>query len=219
MENNNHRNHRESRRGNRGSQGNRGSRGNHRYNNRDDYYFNQAMNNNYNQNYNNKKDNYKKKHNHGNKRKDNIKNMDDYFNMINNNQNNNNGVNNEEQIKEDYNESENIFKTSQNYNYNKKEEGFNNSSKQMKEIKKKVFISYTQLKELKEKDDNELIQFFTKYKDISEIFGNTKFTNDMVSVVAAVSPKIIFNDRNINKNITCKFRTCFNNIKSNIYKY
>ena len=197
--NNNYRNNR----GNKGNRGIRGSKGNRGYhdrggynNNRDDYYFNQAMNNN--QSSNNK--NNKKKYHHGNKHKDNIKNIDDYFSMINNNSNNNhnqkyhNEINQyEEQINDnDYNDNENIFKKSQsnNISYNKKDDGFNNSSKKLKEIQKKTYISYTQLRDLKDKDDNEIIQFFNKYKDISDVFGNTKFTSDMIDLMIELLSKI-----------------------------
>ena len=197
--NNNYRNNR----GNKGNRGIRGSKGNRGYhdrggynNNRDDYYFNQAMNNN--QSSNNK--NNKKKYHHGNKHKDNIKNIDDYFSMINNNSNNNhnqkyhNEINQyEEQINDnDYHDNENIFKKSQsnNISYNKKDDGFNNSSKKLKEIQKKTYISYTQLRDLKDKDDNEIIQFFNKYKDISDVFGNTKFTSDMIDLMIELLSKI-----------------------------
>ena len=77
-----------------------------------------------------------------------------------------------------------------NISYNKKDDGFNNSSKKLKEIQKKTYISYTQLRDLKDKDDNEIIQFFNKYKDISDVFGNTKFTSDMIDLMIELLSKI-----------------------------
>ena len=189
----NHRNNRGSYHGNRGN--NRGrknyNRGYH-HNNNDDYYFSQVMGNN-NNNAKNESHNYKRKNHHNKKHKDDINNLDDYFNKVNNVDKNE--INEEEPKVEENNfeENENIFKKSQKFNKNfnnNRREGFNDSSKQVKEVKKS-FISYNQLKEiLANEDDNKLIQFFTKYRDISDVFANTKFSPDMISLMIKLLSKI-----------------------------
>ena len=189
----NYRNNRGSNRGNRGN--NRGrknyNRGYH-HNNNDDYYFSQVMGNN-NNNQKNESNNYKRKNHHNKKHKDDINNLDDYFNKVNNF--NKNEIKEEEPKFEEnnYEENENIFKKSQKFNKNfndSRKDGFNDSSKQVKEIKKS-FISYNQLKEILEnEDDNKLIQFFTKYRDISDVFENTRFTPDMISLMIKLLSKI-----------------------------
>ena len=198
--NNYHRNNRGNR-GNRGGRGGRGGRGNrggyHKKNDND--YFQQALDNNNNDyKQNNQKWNNNKKTYYNNKHKDNINNIDDYFNAMNNSNKNEINEKEDEKYEEnnyEYNEEENdnIFKKSQKHKdyYDNKKEGFNNSSKQVKEIKKKAFISYMQLKEiLTKEDDNELIQFFTKYKDLPDVFGNTKFTPDMIDLMIKLLSRI-----------------------------
>ena len=183
-----------SHRGNRGN--NRGrknyNRGGYHYNNNDDYYFGQVMGNNNNNQQNESHNDYNRKKHHKKKYKDNINNIDDYFNTVNNQEKNE--IKEEEPKVEENNfeENENIFKKSQKYNknYNNKREGFNDSSKQVKEIRK-TFISYKQLVEiLSNEDDNKLIQFFTKYKDISDVFKNTNFSPDMISLMIKLLSKI-----------------------------
>ena len=183
-----------SHRGNRGN--NRGrknyNRGGYHHNNNDDYYFGQVMGNNNNNQQNESHNDYNRKKHHKKKYKDNINNIDDYFNTVNNQEKNE--IKEEEPKVEENNfeENENIFKKSQKYNknYNNKREGFNDSSKQVKEIRK-TFISYKQLVEiLSNDDDNKLIQFFTKYKDISDVFKNTNFSSDMISLMIKLLSKI-----------------------------
>jgi len=183
-----------SHRGNRGN--NRGrknyNRGGYHHNNNDDYYFGQVMGNNNNNQQNESHNDYNRKKHHKKKYKDNINNIDDYFNTVNNQEKNE--IKEEEPKVEENNfeENENIFKKSQKYNknYNNKREGFNDSSKQVKEVRK-TFISYKQLVEiLSNEDDNKLIQFFTKYKDISDVFKNTNFSPDMISLMIKLLSKI-----------------------------
>ena len=191
-----------SNRGGRGSNrgGNGGSNGGRRYNN-DNYYFEQAMNNN---NQNNSGNNKTKKYHHK-KKYNNINNIDDYFNAI-NNQNKNESNEKEEQKYEEYNnnnykgdyyenknENDNIFKKPKKHkNYNdKKEDRLYNSSKQVTEVNKKAFISYIQLKDiLTKEDENEIIQFFTRYKDLADVFENTKFTPDMIDLMIKLLSRI-----------------------------
>lgn len=66
---------------------------------------------------------------------------------------------------------------------------FNKSNKENKSVKK-VFISYTQLKEIIDKDDNEIMQFFMKFKDLPEVFKNTKFTKDMIDLMTELLSKM-----------------------------
>jgi len=66
---------------------------------------------------------------------------------------------------------------------------FNKSNKEIKRVKK-VFISYTQLKEIIDKDDNEIMQFFMKFKDLPEVFKNTKFTKDMIDLMTELLSKM-----------------------------
>jgi hypothetical protein len=187
-----------SHRGNRGN--NRGrknyNRGGYHHNNNDDYYFGQVMGNNNNNQQNESHNDYNRKKHHKKKYKDNINNIDDYFNKVNNQEKNEIKKEEESKVEENnFEENENIFKKSQksqkyNKNYNNKREGFNDSSKQVKEVRK-TFISYKQLVEiLSNEDDNKLIQFFTKYKDISDVFKNTNFSPDMISLMIKLLSKI-----------------------------
>ena len=53
-----------------------------------------------------------------------------------------------------------------------------------------IHFSYKALEELINKDDNEIIQFFMKYKDITEVFENSNFTNDMIDLMTELLMKI-----------------------------
>ena len=205
-------------RGNRGNRGNRGRRGgygrDHRNNIRDiDDYIN-AVNNNKNQ------EDYKKEYNDNKyKKQKKVNNIDDYFNLINDNKekeekNNDNyddncydeGNNNEENNEENnYNifskNDENIYKDKKrnkkkiNHIKNNDDEnnfenhGFNKSNKEIGNIKK-VFISYMQLIEIIDKDDNEIMQFFMKFKNLPDVFKNTKFTKDMIDLMTELLAKV-----------------------------
>ena len=174
-------------RANRGNRGNRGSRGFHRQGNyyNDNDYFDRALNNNIQKNEN--KEHKRKNYYNKNKYKDNINDIDDYYNAM----NNKNEINeNEEKEEDEYNY--NIFRKSQkNRKYNNiKDNELNDSSKQAKEDKRRTFISYNQLKEILTKEDNEIIQFFTKYKDLSEVIENTKFSPDMINLMIKLLSKI-----------------------------
>ena len=74
----------------------------------------------------------------------------------------------------------------------------NNYSKLQKKEKykfnenKKVFISYKKLKEIKNKDDNEIILFFQEYDDLSQVFKNTKFSEEMIYLMADILTRISF---------------------------
>ena len=57
---------------------------------------------------------------------------------------------------------------------------------------KKSFISYKNLKEIQNKNEGELIMFFQKYDDISQVFRNTKFTDDMVYLMVDILTRISF---------------------------
>ena len=59
---------------------------------------------------------------------------------------------------------------------------------------KKTFISYKNLKELKNKNDGELIMFFQKYDDISQVFRNTKFSDDMVYLMVDILTRISYSN-------------------------
>ena len=61
-----------------------------------------------------------------------------------------------------------------------------------KENQKKIFISFRNLNELVCKEDNEIIQFFMKYKDLSEVIKNTNFTTDMIYLMVEIMSKIVF---------------------------
>ena len=174
-------------RANRGNRGNRGSRGFHRQGNyyNDNDYFDRALNNNIQKNEN--KEHKRKNYYNKNKYKDNINDIDDYYNAM----NNKNEINeNEEKEEDEYNY--NIFRKSQkNRKYNNiKDNELNDFSKQAKEDKRRTFISYNQLKEILTKEDNEIIQFFTKYKDLSEVIKNTKFSPDMINLMIKLLSKI-----------------------------
>ena len=203
-------------RGNRGYRGGfRGKRGSHQRGHKNeindmDDYFNIKNNQNQNQEY-----QYHEKPK--NKKKKNINNLDDYFNYIDNenkdNINNIDNINiienniNENNDYEDYNifsnnNENNIYKgknkgghkkKNQNkINENYEEEGFNKSNKEINEIKniKKVYISYIQLREIIDKTDNEIITFFMKFKDLPDVFKNTKFTEDMKDLMTELLSKI-----------------------------
>ena len=174
------------------------------------YYINQMNNQenrqNQNQNQNNQNNQNHRKKRHNKKYKDNINVTDDYyFNAINNNeQNEGNSIkkNDDENI-EQYNEEYNVFAVKSNNKvfqekkkYNKKSEeetnntdGFNKSDKGIKRVRK-GYISYQQLLELVDKDDNEIMQFFIKFRDISDVVNNTKFKPDMIDLMTELLAKI-----------------------------
>ena len=214
-----HRGNRGGFRGNRGgSRGNRGNRGRKRDINNIDDFFNMNNNNNdndYNQN-NHKKHHNKKKRDVTNI--DDYFNMQNDNNNYQHEENYNNENNVQNDYKNyseqkypkyqdngDYNifsnnNEENIYKgkkhnekRSQIKNANKINEDenkeFHKSNKELKNVKK-VFISYTQLKEMIDKEDNEIMQFFIKFKDLPEAFNNTKFSRDMIDLMAELLSKI-----------------------------
>ena len=89
--------------------------------------------------------------------------------------------------KRDYNKNDN-----HNYHENEKNE-INEIKENAKETnKKKKFITKKNLIELATKDDNEIIQFFLQYKDITEVINNTKFNSDMIYLLAKILAKIVF---------------------------
>ena len=161
----------------------------------------------FNMNNNNNNDNYynQKKEKHKTKKKKDINNIDDYFNIQNdNNKNYSEQKYQKKENDEDYNifsnnNEDNIYKgvkhqkRNQTKNYTKINEDenmeFNKSNKEIKSVKK-VFISYTQLKEILDKDDNEIMQFFMKFKDLPEVFKNTKFTKDMIDLMTELLSKM-----------------------------
>ena len=128
-----------------------------------------------------------------------------------------------------------------NYNQFKKEshEGYinkkNNDSKQQnKENYKynennKVFISFKRLKEIESKDDNEIILFFQKYDNISQVFENTKFSEEMVYLMVDILTRISFVNSSPasiilyqiieNTSFFEKIKDCLNNINTNNYNY
>ena len=161
----------------------------------------------FNMNNNSNNDNYynQKKEKHKTKKKKDINNIDDYFNIQNDNNKNYSGQKyQKKENDEDYNifsnnNEDNIYKgvkhqkRNQTKNYTKINEDenmeFNKSNKEIKSVKK-VFISYTQLKEILDKDDNEIMQFFMKFKDLPEVFKNTKFTKDMIDLMTELLSKM-----------------------------
>ena len=218
-------------RGNRGNRGSRGSRGNRGSGGRRgggygtehkdiDYYLNVINNPNNNQNQYQNQGNYKKE----NKKKKNVKNIDDYFNRINedknqdnkkdDNYNNNriNQINDKKNNIKEYNDDENYnrFPNDQNNIYqdekrnkkkgrkrsanknneeNQKYEGFNKSNKEFKNVKK-IFFKYTQLLDIIDKDDNEIMQFFMKFRDLPEVFNNTIFKEDMLDLMTELLARV-----------------------------
>ena len=168
------------------------------------YYLNQINNqeNKQNQNQNNRKSKGKRYYK---KYKDNINDMDDYFNAVNNNEQNENYSNkkindkNSDQNNNDYNifavkSNNKIFQEKKKNNIKNKEEsnnteGFNKSDKEIKRVRK-GFISYHQLVELVDKEDNEIMQYFIKFRDIPDAVNNTRFTPDMVDLMTELLAKI-----------------------------
>jgi hypothetical protein len=71
----------------------------------------------------------------------------------------------------------------------KNSKNFTNTCKEIKSFKKTHF-SYTQLNQMQSKEDNEIIEFFMGYKNLPEIFENTKFTPDMKSIMTDLLSKI-----------------------------
>ena len=169
-----------------------------------DYYLNQMNNqeNRQNQNQNNKshkKRKYNRNHNN------NINDIDDYFNAIKNNEQNENNFDkniddkNINQSNKDYNifavkSNNEVFQEKKKFNKKNEEEnnsteGFNKSDKGIKRVKK-VYISYQQLIEIIDKEDNEIMQFFIKFRDISDVVNNTKFKPDMVDLMTELLARI-----------------------------
>ena len=187
--------------------GNRGNRGRFRgKNNRRDYYLNEMNNqeNRQNQDQDQNNQNHRKRR-HYKKHKDNINDMDDYLNAMGNNEQSENysNKNNDEKDIDQYNKKYNIFAVKSNNEVfqekkknNKKNEdesnnteGFNKSDKGIKRVRK-GYISYQQLVEIVDKDDNEIMQFFMKFRDISDVVNNTKFRPDMVDLMTELLAKI-----------------------------
>jgi len=190
----------------------RGNRGRFRGKNKRkdlDYYLNEMNNQenrqNQNQNQNQNNQNHRRRR-HNKKHKNNINDMDDYFNAINNNDQNENNYNkniddkNIEQYNQEYNNifavknNNEVFQEKKKNNKNNEEEnnnneGFNKSDKGIKRVRK-GYISYQQLVEIVDKDDNEIMQFFIKFRDISDVVNNTKFKPDMVDLMTELLAKI-----------------------------
>ena len=190
----------------------RGNRGRFRGKNKRkdlDYYINEMNNQenrqNQNQNQNQNNQNHRRRR-HNKKHKNNINDMDDYFNAINNNDQNENNYNkniddkNIEQYNQEYNNifavknNNEVFQDKKKNNKNNEEEsnnneGFNKSDKGIKRVRK-GYISYQQLVEIVDKDDNEIMQFFIKFRDISDVVNNTKFKPDMVDLMTELLAKI-----------------------------
>ena len=181
----------------------RGNRGRFRGKNKRKDYSNEMNNqeNRQNQNQNQNNQNHRRRR-HYKKHNNNINDMDDYFNAISNNEQN--GNNYEKKIDEqNIDQYNNIFavksnnevfqekkKNNKNYeNENNNTEGFNKSDKGIKRVRK-GYISYQQLVEIIDKDDNEIMQFFMKFRDISDVVNNTKFKPDMVDLMTELLAKI-----------------------------
>ena len=167
-----------------------------------DYYINE-INNNQNPNQNNQ--NYKRG-GHNNKYKNNINDMEGYFKVINNDeQSKKNSVKNSDykntdckninQYDKEYNifgikNNKGIFKEKQkNYKNNEGENIIKESEIGIKKMNK-IYISYQQLKEIIDKGDNEIVQFFMKFKDLPDVFNNTKFNSDMIDLMTELLAKI-----------------------------
>ena len=95
---------------------------------------------------------------------------------------------------------------------------------------KKVFILYKKLKEIKSKDDNEIILFFQEYDDISQAFENTKFSEEMIYIMVDILTRISYVNSSPSSIILYqilentsffekKLRDCLNNINTNDYDY
>ena len=179
-----------------GYNGNRGRSGRTRVKDLD-YYINE-MNNNQNKNQNNQNH---KRGGHNKKHKNNIKDIEDYFNVINEQGENKLVQNIDNKGIDQYNKEFNIFGVKNNkeifkekkINYkNNESENNNNEGLNKAEIKtmKSIYISYHQLKEIINKDDNDIIQFFMKFKKLPDVFNNTKFTPDMIELMTELLAKI-----------------------------
>ena len=78
------------------------------------------------------------------------------------------------------------------FNY-KKKESFNKESEEVKKEKtRKIFISFKELNDLIKEDDNEIIKFFMKYNNLSEIFKNTRFSKEMNYLMTELLTRISF---------------------------
>ena len=53
-----------------------------------------------------------------------------------------------------------------------------------------IHFSYEKLKEINNKDDNEIIQFFMNFNDLSKTFENTRFNDDILDLMAELLMKI-----------------------------
>ena len=83
-----------------------------------------------------------------------------------------------------------------------------------------VHFSYPKRVEIIKKDDNEIIQFFMEYKDITEVFENTIFTNDMIDLMTEILMKVSKINSEPASNILYQIlkNTSFNNnIKKRLY--
>ena len=180
----------------------RGNRGRFRGKNKRKDFSNEMNNqeNRQNQNQNQNNQNHRRRR-HNKKHKNNINDIDDYFNAISNNEQigNNYEKKIDEQNIDQYN---NIFAVKSNnevFQEKKKNkniedennniEGFNKSDKGIKRVRR-GYISYQQLVEIVDKDDNEIMQFFMKFRDISDVVNNTKFKPDMVDLMTELLSKI-----------------------------
>ena len=84
-----------------------------------------------------------------------------------------------------------------------------------------IHFSYPKLEEINKKDDNKIIQFFMEYKDITEVFENTIFTNDMIDLMTEILMKVSKINSEPASNILYQIlkNTSFNNnIKKRLYK-
>ena len=168
-----------------------------------DYYINE-MNNNQNKNQNNQ--NYKRG-GYNKQYKNNINDIEDYFKVINNDEKseiksvkytgdknigqynkeyNNNlfGVKNNKEI---FKEKKIFYKNNEGENINRND--LNKCEKEIKKVKK-IYISHQQLKEIVNKNDNDIIEFFFKFKDLPDVFNNTKFNPDMIDLMIELLVKI-----------------------------
>ena len=185
-----------------GYNGNRGRGGRNRVKDID-YYINE-MNNNQNKNQNNQ--NYKRG-GYNKQYKNNINDIEDYFKVINNDEKseiksvkytgdknigqynkeyNNNlfGVKNNKEI---FKEKKKFYKNNEGENINRND--LNKCEKEIKKVKK-IYISHQQLKEIVNKNDNDIIEFFFKFKDLPDVFNNTKFNPDMIDLMIELLVKI-----------------------------
>ena len=182
-----------------GYYGNRGRGGRNRVKDID-YYINE-MNNNQNKNQKNQDRGHNKKY------KNNINEIEDYFKVINNdekidknyvkyiadknneqyNKEYNNNLSGVKNNKELFKEKKKNFKSNEDESINNY--GLNKCETEIKKMKK-IYISYHQLKEIINKNDNDIIHFFLKFKDLPDAFNNTEFSPHMVDLMTELLAKI-----------------------------